>query len=290
MEAVCKERGCQFAIGAGDNIYEYGAASASDTQFVEKFEKPYAALQFPFFMALGNHDESGLIAGSGVLPERGEHELEYARGSSKWMMPARYYRFAAPVKNADDASSAVPDPIVELFVIDTNPLAPQNMPVRDWYRANGKFDLEQRAWLGKALASSVARWKIVLGHHPYRNNGKHGNAGHFFGLGLSRGKELVKVIEQDVCGKADLLVTGHDHSLQWLKPYPHCGPKPQFVITGASAKTNGPHGEHQNPAEWEAYNTLGFFWLEATREKLRVLSFTVDSSGKPTLAHEGEIR
>jgi hypothetical protein len=288
MEEVCKERGCQFAIGAGDNIYELGARSDDDAQFGEKFEKPYAALKFPFFMALGNHDESGTIPGSGVHPENGEHELQYTKKSQRWMMPARYYRFAAPVRNPADYASSVVDPIVELFAIDTNPLAPQNMPVSAWYRANGEFDRGQRAWLRQALKSSTARWKIVFGHHPYLNNGKHRNAGHFFGLGLSKGKELKKMVEELVCGQADLLVTGHDHSLQWLKADSACGTKPQFIITGASAKTNE-SGREKNPAEWEAYNTLGFFWLEATKEKLRVLSFTVDASGKWKLAHEGEI-
>lgn len=40
--------------------------------------------------------------------------------------------------------------------------------------------------------------------------------------------------------KFDFLVTGHDHSLQWLESEPHCGAKPQFIISGAAAKTNGP--------------------------------------------------
>ncbi|WP_240167878.1 hypothetical protein [Streptomyces noursei] len=36
---------------------------------------------------------------------------------------------------------------------------------------------EQRAWLDGALRASRARWKIVLGHHPCLDNGKHGSAG-----------------------------------------------------------------------------------------------------------------
>src|SRR4051812_49371566 len=65
MKKVCAERGCQFALGLGDNIYEFGISGADDPQFREKFEKPYADLNFPFFMALGNHDQSGIIPGSG---------------------------------------------------------------------------------------------------------------------------------------------------------------------------------------------------------------------------------
>jgi hypothetical protein len=292
MEAVCKERGCQFALDAGDNIYEYGPSSEDDPQFQTKFEKPYARLNFPFFMALGNHDESGLAAGSGVHPRKGEYEIQYTKKSSRWMLPSRYYRFAAPVKKADDYESRAAEPILELFAIDTNPLAPQNMPVHSWYEVGGKFDLEQRAWLKEGLASSKASWKIVMGHHPYRNNGKHGNAGNYEGIGKAVGRELKKMFEQTICGKADLLITGHDHSLQWLKAHAECGSRPQFIISGASAKSNGRGNTEtieQNPAVWESFETLGFFWIEATKEKLKILAFTTDNEGRPVLAHEGKI-
>ena len=41
LESVCAERGCDFAIGLGDNIYEAGVDSVSDIQFQTKFEDPY---------------------------------------------------------------------------------------------------------------------------------------------------------------------------------------------------------------------------------------------------------
>ena len=291
LATVCAKRECQFAISAGDNIYEYGPSGVDDVQFQDKFEKPYAKLAFPFFMVLGNHDQSGLIPGSGVHPERGDFEVAYTKHSSKWTMPARYYRFGAPFASAADVSSQVAKPVIEFFVIDTNPLAPQNVPQFDWYRPLQSYDTEQRKWLREGLAASSATWNVVIGHHPYRNNGKHGNAGDFFGLGLAKGEELKKMYEQEVCGKADFLVSGHDHSLQWLEPYPHCGAKPQFIVSGAGAKPEtGPKRAHPNPAVYEAYGTLGFFWVEATAETITLIAYTVDDKGTPTLAFQKTVR
>jgi len=291
MEAVCAERGCQFALAAGDNIYDYGPRNSLDQQFQDKFEKPYSRLSFPFFMALGNHDQSGTIPGSGVHPDRGDYEVSYTERSTRWMMPSRYYKFGVPFANATDFQAQVEKPIIEFFAIDTNCLAPQNMPRYAWYRPLGKYDTDQREWLREGLAASKASWNVVLGHHPYRNNGEHGNAGQFFGLGLSKGEELKKMYEQEVCGKADLLVSGHDHSLQWLSPAPRCGDRPQFIVSGAGARSYRRSAKaRSNPALWEAYGTLGFFWAEATVESLTIAAYTVDGKGTPALAFEKTIR
>jgi hypothetical protein len=286
MAEVCAKRGCQFAIDVGDNIYEYGPKGVDDPQFQEKFEKPYAQLAFPFFMALGNHDQSGTIPGSGVHPEKGDYEVSYTRQSNKWTMPGRYYRFGVPFASATDFHAQVDKPVVEFFAIDTNDLAPQNMPQYDWYRPLQKYDTDQRKWLRDSLKASKAAWNIVFGHHPYLNNGKHGNAGQFFGLGLAKGEELKKMYEEEVCGKADFLVVGHDHSLQWLSPNAACGVRPQFIVSGAGAKPEKVSAPGKNPAVWEAFDTLGFFWAEATPDALTLVAYTVDEKGKATQAFE----
>lgn len=289
MKRVCLERGCQFALGLGDNIYEFGPSGLSDIQFQNKFEEPYAELSFPFFMVLGNHDQSGLIPGSGVHPNKGDLEVAYTAVSTKWMMPKRYYQVAFPVTDATDYASGTSQPIVEFFAIDSNPLAPQNMPQYHWYRPHKKYDLEQRAWLRKALTQSKARWKIALQHHPYKNNGSQRNAGQFFGIGLAKGHELKKMVEEEICGRADLLLAGHDHSLQWLKPDPKCGKRPHFIISGAGAKSGGTKSSMTNAAFWEAYQKLGFFWIEANSKQLLIQAYTVSEDGVVKLAFQQTI-
>jgi tartrate-resistant acid phosphatase type 5 len=39
-----------------DNFYDEGVDSLDDEQFQTKFELPYADIDFPFWVVLGNHD------------------------------------------------------------------------------------------------------------------------------------------------------------------------------------------------------------------------------------------
>lgn len=77
MQAVCEQRGCEFAIGLGDNIYESGVDGVNDIQFDTKFEDPYKNIDFPFYMALGNHDNTWIIGGDGADNDKGEIQVEY---------------------------------------------------------------------------------------------------------------------------------------------------------------------------------------------------------------------
>ncbi len=150
---VCQERGCEFALYLGDNIYETGVSGVDDEQFKLKFEDPYQALDFPFYVALGNHDYGSF--GSNAMPEdaRSAAQVEYTAHSAKWVMPYYYY--------AVEAGQAA------FFALDTNAI------VLNQFRGRA----EQQRWLDEALAMSEAPWKLVFGHHPYISNGHQGNAG-----------------------------------------------------------------------------------------------------------------
>jgi tartrate-resistant acid phosphatase type 5 len=118
IEAVCASNGCDFAIGLGDNIYESGVDSVDDAQWIDKFETPYKDLDFPFYMTLGNHDNS-YFGGEGTSNRKGEFQVDYhykeGRESDKWNMPARYYHFSAPLSDSE--------PLIDFFSLDSNPLA-----------------------------------------------------------------------------------------------------------------------------------------------------------------------
>ena len=70
MKTVCDSKtdsdgtGCQFALYLGDNFYDEGVENVYDGQFATKFEDPYAEIDFPFYVALGNHDYGGCAFGS----------------------------------------------------------------------------------------------------------------------------------------------------------------------------------------------------------------------------------
>jgi hypothetical protein len=95
--------------------------------------------------------------------------------------------------------------------------------------------------------------------------------------------------EELVCGKADLLVTGHDHSLQWLAADPKCGPKPEFLISGATAKSNSANSQPSNVARWQEFDSLGFFWIEATDSKLHIVAYDLGKDFQPRQRYEATI-
>lgn len=220
---VCRAEGISLAVGLGDNIYENGPESDHDSEFRDKFETPNTGIDVPWLMVLGNHDCSGLIPGSGGDPSRGDREVSYAASSPRWYMPSRYYNVTLPSSEAPGRG----DPVVEFFALDTNPVASTVAQTSPHYRWDGPYMRAQRQWLDTALAASRARWKVVLGHHPYLNNGKHGSAGSYDGFVIGHytsGIHLKELYEQVVCGRADLILSGHDHTLQILEPTPRRPP------------------------------------------------------------------
>ncbi|MER7395102.1 metallophosphoesterase [Streptomyces sp. NPDC000151] len=260
-----------LAVGLGDNIYENGPESAHDSEFQDKFEKPNTGIDVPWLMVLGNHDCSGLIPGSGGDPSRGDREVAYATTSKRWYMPARYYSVALPA-GSDGA------PLVEFFALDTNPVSSYVVQTDPYFHWDGPYMREQRAWLEGALKKSRARWKVVLGHHPYLNNGKHGSAGSYDGFTVgdyTSGVHLKELYEEVVCGRADLILSGHDHTLQLLEPSARTGGTRQ-VVCGAASKTGDGKAHFDVPAEWQDFSSHGFMVLKVSAKRMTIDAYTVD--------------
>ncbi len=255
------------ALGLGDNIYETGPDGPDDAQFQAKFEKPNAGLDFPWLMALGNHDNTAIIPGDGGFLLKGNLEVDYHRRSRRWYMPARYYSVALPTQA----------PIVEFFVLDVNPLA-SYLPALlspEW-GPDGAFMRRQAAWLDKALATSTAPWKIVCTHHAYISNGSHGDAGEFDRLPPPlNGIALKRFIEKHVAGRAQFLFSGHDHTQQVLDSVPALKGTRQ-IVSGAAAKasTGASSGEH--PARYQNLRDRGFMALAVTASTLELVAHAVN--------------
>lgn len=250
MATVCAARGCEFALYLGDNIYESGASGANDAQFQSKFEEPYAGLDFPFYVALGNHDYGS--EGTNLFPEDGKSaaQVEYTAHSQKWNMPDYFYTFR--------------EGPVAFFALDTNAI------VIDQFRP---ADVQKR-WLDAELARSDAPWKIVFGHHPYISNGEHGNAGKYvgsLGIELHSGATLQAFVEDSVCGKAQLFLAGHDHDREWLEPT--CGTS--FIVSGAGAKLSEVT-DRGSPSRWSDAQKRGFLWVEVDADALTGVFYDED--------------
>ncbi|WP_114722341.1 metallophosphoesterase [Rhodococcus sp. AG1013] len=269
-----------MALGLGDNIYESGPNGDRDVQFATKFEDPNHGLDFPWVMALGNHDNSAVFPGDGGWLLRGDDEVAYHRSSRKWWMPSRYYSVRVPEQN----------PIVEFFVLDLNPVAAYLPPLFvPYWAADGQFMNEQRAWLDAAIASSPAKWKIACTHHPYLSNGSHGDAGEYDGIPLEpmNGAHAKRFYEDHVVGRCQFILAGHDHSLQVLDPTAESKGTRQ-IVSGAAGKNS--HGKSTSPDRanlYQNFDDVGFMVMDLSAESVRLRAYTVDiPTAEPKLAFD----
>jgi Predicted phosphohydrolases len=236
IAAVCAAKadaapGCDFVLYLGDNIYMGGVESPDDPQLHDKFEAPYADLDLPFHVVLGNHD----YGERSLDRDRAAAQVAYAARSDKWSMPDRYYAFSAgPAR---------------FFALDTNAL----MLAPLW------GDDGQGAWLSRETGAATEPWRVAFGHHPLRSNGQHGNAGAYEGqawLPIANGAALADFFEAHVCGQVDIYLSGHDHNRQWLEP--HCGV--ELVVSGAAAKTTPLVGRGAG-SRFADDTRAGFAWI-----------------------------
>jgi tartrate-resistant acid phosphatase type 5 len=125
-----------FGITLGDNFYDAGLPSPTDTRWRTWWDEMYAPLRLSIYATLGNHDWG--------LPDSPAAEILHTRDSPTWRMPAPYYTFTAGP--------------AQFFALDTNEVSEA-----------------QLRWLDDALRASRARWRIVYGHHPIYSAGVHGD-------------------------------------------------------------------------------------------------------------------
>lgn len=246
----CQVSGCDFVLLLGDNFYDSGVSSTTDPQWQTKFEQPFRGMSVLFYPVLGNHDYGA--NGAGTEWVKGQYQVDYSAVSSKWHMPARYYHLTRGP--------------VELFALDTN---------AQLYSLDAQQKIDVKAW----LTASTAPWKIAYGHHPYRSNGPHGNAGGYDGIsGTSafRGQGVKDFADGVTCGAADLYLSGHDHSRQWLQDT--CKGT-ELIVSGAGSQTTSVG--NLNPRRFQS-DQPGFLYVVATATTLTAdfvhTSGTVDFS------------
>jgi len=248
---LCAAQGCDFVLMLGDNIYDSGVDSTTHADWQTKFEVPYNDVNLPFYVALGNHDNGGDIfgykaGGIGNEFEKGKVEVDYTQVSTKWNMPATHYTFTM-----ND---------VGFIVLDTNAIIWDD----DTYG-------DQAAWMPSALAAVAGkRWVFTAGHHPYRSNGSHGNAGDYDApelagmiipnpLPIQDGEHVKDFFDQHVCGISQVYFAGHDHSRQWIKePTQLCGT--EMIISGAGASTTEIQ-DRGNDTYYEDASKPGFMYV-----------------------------
>lgn len=196
MEKVAEQQDrLDFVALLGDNFYSRGIDSSTQIEWLSRFENVYRGRfleAVPFFAVLGNHDHMGNPAA----------ELDYARehrGSGRWRMPNWYY--------SQDFGKSGQRPLLRIVFIDT---------------VRGPDELaEQAAFIERQFAESPTApvWKMVIGHYPVRNHGKHGLM-----------PEMLQVILPAMQrAGVDFYLSGHDHDQQIIAR----DGEPAYAISGA---------------------------------------------------------
>ena len=249
MGATATEIASRFTISVGDNFYEDGVTSLDDPQWQDSFETIYPApsLRSPWHVILGNHDYRGNV----------QAQLDYATRDNRWTMPARYYQ------RRETLSDGTP---VDLFFIDTSPFLSIYRHTK--VNIDGQDTDAQLVWLDRALGSSTAAWKIVIGHHPlYTVTG-----------GKRNQPELIGPIKPLLAKhNVRVYINGHDHNLQDL------------VVDGVHYITNGAGSQTEStrpaaPGQFSS-DSHGFMTAELTADHF-VFAF-IDDSG--TRLYQSEV-
>ena len=207
MARAAKDISAQFVISVGDNFYNEGVASVTDSQWQTSFENVYhdSALQIPWQVILGNHDYYGNC----------DAQIEYSKTHPRWNMPARYF---VPTHRIDDSTTA------DFFYLDTTPMIKS-------YAHQKKIGpniatqnvAEQLAWFEGALVTSKAKWKVVFGHHPIYSGGKHSDTADLI-------EQVLPLLHKY---KVQAWFNGHDHDLQHL-----ADDKMNFFCSGAGSQVS----------------------------------------------------
>ncbi|HWE02352.1 MAG TPA: metallophosphoesterase [Tepidisphaeraceae bacterium] len=167
-------------LSAGDNFY-VPLADTHDPAWQNLFENMYDAkrLDFPFYIALGNHDYDN---------NKYLVELAYAREhpESRWKEPARWYRVDLPAN----------DPLVTVIMLDSDH---DFMSPAEWE--------DEKTFLAAALSKPRAPWTICCAHHPLYSNGMARQNGIL-------DRDWGALFEKN---DVDIYLCGHEHNLQHIE-------------------------------------------------------------------------
>lgn len=192
MVDVAKKNPLNFIISTGDNFYEDGVSSVTDSQWQTSYENIYAdaSLQVPWVVSLGNHDYQNT-----AMPEA---EIEYTAHSKRWMMPARYY---------EKDFSAGGDNTLSVYIVDTSPFLVKYHVKDSIYHLNNQNTERQLLWLDSALGASKAKWKFVAGHHPIYTTSNEGETPEL-------ASRLLPILKKH---HVQAYLCGHNHNLQHIQ-------------------------------------------------------------------------
>ncbi len=292
---------CQFGVMLGDNIYPDGATLGADgrddaKRFQDLFATPYGAFgwgdrDFRIYATMGNHDWH--TSREGALAQ-----VRYLSSTRPFYMDGLDFAVQPPSAKG----------MVEVFSIDTHVLLAGEKVLDGKLADDGseiattKLDASEPwavpatdaeralvANLERRLKASTARWKIVIGHHPFWSS----SGGKF-----EQARTLRAVLLPTLCRYADLYLAGHEHTLEVATdscatavPGEGLAPLPN-IVSGSAAKQrplNTAFMAHQqrNYPQYRPLYVRGMIWgfahltLTDNAATVTMISTPDSGSGQP---------
>eukprot|EP00933_Yihiella_yeosuensis_P067155 TRINITY_DN7180_c1_g1_i1.p1 TRINITY_DN7180_c1_g1~~TRINITY_DN7180_c1_g1_i1.p1 ORF type:complete len:305 (+),score=40.69 TRINITY_DN7180_c1_g1_i1:85-915(+) len=136
MAKVAQETKAEFVVAAGDNFYE---EIQNHSQFDTNFENVFSdsSLNIEWWVVAGNHDHLGDV----------QHQLDYAKKSTRWKFPSLYYSFIKTLPTSDPS-----EPITAEFIMFDSTMEVGYK--RQWQ------------WIEEKLATSQANYLFTVSHYP----------------------------------------------------------------------------------------------------------------------------
>ena len=201
----------RFVVTTGDNFYQHGVKSIRDRKWDTSFQQIYTDVPQRWYAVLGNHDYGGRV----------EAQIEKSFHDPRWRMADYWY---------DLPLAAYGRPDVHLFFINTVAWRGYEKFPYDWLGSSvrKRDQIKQRAWLEQRLRQSMARVKIVFGHHPIysvRTKGSYYGMADLDALLFDHG--------------VTAYVNGHDHNMYHISAPDWRGKSPSrmhYICSGAGSQ------------------------------------------------------
>lgn len=268
MGRIGEDLDVKFIISTGDNFYEDGLTGVEDPAFSESFSQIYTAksLQKPWYAVLGNHDYRGdaLAQLNPVLKDIDN------RWHCERSFTLKYNLCTLPFASASEMECPS---AAELFFVDTTPFVDKYwvLPNEDTYDWRGVIPRDaylrrQLQDLAMGLKISNATWKIVIGHHPVRSVGEHGDTSELV-------QQMLPILKEY---NADLYINGHDHCLEHIK---NLTSPIQFLTSGGGSKAyRGIKKDADMNGVQMFYNGQGFMSIEITQTTLHAMFYDIEGN------------
>ncbi|GAU12780.1 hypothetical protein TSUD_72660 [Trifolium subterraneum] len=155
--------------------------------------------------------------------------------------------------------------IAEFFFVDTTPFVDKyfSKPKDHKYDWSGVLPRDKYFKPHKALRDSTAKWKIVVGHHPVRSIGHHGDTKELL-------THLLPILEVN---NVDMYLNGHDHCLEHISS---TSSQIQFLTSGGGSKAwKGDVDKNGKDGVKFYYDGQGFMSVELEQMNVKVVYYNV---------------